>query len=280
LKTGNAVILRGGSEALQSNLAIIKALGQAVAGSKLPEGSFQLIETADREAITIMFEMRDFLDVLIPRGGAGLIQAVVNNSRVPVIETGVGNCHIFIDESANPQMAEEIVVNAKTQRPGVCNAVETLLVHKRETEQILPGLGRRLVELGVEIRGCRLTQELLPEAKPATEEDWETEYLALVLAVKVVESLEEALDHISRYGTKHSEAIITSDYQRARRFLQEVDAAAVYVNASTRFTDGGEYGLGAEIGISTQKLHARGPMGLETLTSIKYIVYGDGQIRR
>ncbi|MBS3977084.1 MAG: glutamate-5-semialdehyde dehydrogenase [Syntrophomonadaceae bacterium] len=280
LKTGNAVILRGGSEALQSNLAIIKALGQAVAGSKLPEGSFQLIETAEREAITIMFEMRDFLDVLIPRGGAGLIQAVVNNSRVPVIETGVGNCHIFIDESANPQMAEEIVVNAKTQRPGVCNAVETLLVHKREAEKILPGLGRRLVELGVEIRGCRLTQELLPEAKPATEEDWETEYLALVLAVKVVESLEEALNHISRYGTKHSEAIVTSDYQRARRFLQEVDAAAVYVNASTRFTDGGEYGLGAEIGISTQKLHARGPMGLETLTSIKYIVYGDGQIRR
>ncbi|MEW6661324.1 MAG: glutamate-5-semialdehyde dehydrogenase [Bacillota bacterium] len=280
LKTGNAVILRGGSEALQSNLAIVEALNQTLADSKLPLGSFQLIETAEREAITIMMQMRDYLDVLIPRGGAGLIRAVVTNSTVPVIETGVGNCHIYIDESANPQMAAEIVINAKTQRPGVCNAVETLLVHRAEAEQIVPALGRRLIELGVEIRGCPFTQELLPEAKPATEEDWETEYLALILAVKVVDSMEDALDHINRYGSKHSEAIVTSDYQRARRFLQEVDAAAVYVNASTRFTDGGEYGLGAEIGISTQKLHARGPMGLETLTSLKYIVYGDGHIRQ
>ncbi|MCH5138653.1 glutamate-5-semialdehyde dehydrogenase, partial [Clostridiaceae bacterium UIB06] len=240
----------------------------------------QLIETTDREAVNIMMKLNEYIDVLIPRGGAGLIQAVVKNSTVPVIETGIGNCHVYVDEDADLEMAKNIVVNAKTQRTGVCNAMETLLVHKAAAPKLLPKLGEHLKSLGVEIRGCEKTQEYIKDIVNATEEDWATEYLALILAVKVVESIDEAMDHIYKYGTKHSEAIITNNYKNSQRFLNEVDAAAVYVNASTRFTDGSQFGFGAEIGISTQKLHARGPMGLEQLTSTKYIIYGEGQTRK
>jgi glutamate-5-semialdehyde dehydrogenase len=226
-----------------------------------------------------MLKLNGLLDVLIPRGGAGLIRTVVENATVPVIETGVGNCHVYVDEGADLEMARSIVINAKCQRPGVCNAMETLLVHRQVAEELLPGLLEDLKAAGVEVRGCAKTRELVPWVVPATEEDWATEYLDLILAVRVVESMEEAMEHIYRYGTRHSEAIVTRDYARARRFLREVDAAAVYVNASTRFTDGYQYGFGAEIGISTQKLHARGPMGLKELTTYKYIVFGEGQIR-
>lgn len=280
LKTGNAVILRGGSDALESNRVITKILAEAAEASGIPQGSIQLIENTDREVATQMMRMNKYLDVLIPRGGAGLIQSVVENATVPVIETGIGNCHVYIDEFVNLNMAEEIIVNAKTQRPGVCNAAESLLVHEQVAEAFLPRAGKRLSELGVEIRGDELTLKLVPGAIKATEEDYGKEFHDLILSVKVVKSLEEALEHIRRYGTKHSETIVTENYNNARMFLQKVDAAAVYVNASTRFTDGYQFGFGAEIGISTQKLHARGPMGLKELTTVKYIVYGNGQIRK
>ncbi|SHI97278.1 glutamate-5-semialdehyde dehydrogenase [Desulfofundulus thermosubterraneus] len=279
LKAGNAVVLRGGSEAINSNRAIVAVIAAAAEGAGIPASAVQLIENTDRAAVNIMLKLNGLLDVLIPRGGAGLIRTVVENATVPVIETGVGNCHVYVDEGADLEMARSIVINAKCQRPGVCNAMETLLVHQQVARELLPGLLEDLRAAGVEVRGCENTRELVPWVVPATEEDWATEYLDLILAVKVVESMEEAMEHIYRYGTRHSEAIVTRDYARARRFLREVDAAAVYVNASTRFTDGYQYGLGAEIGISTQKLHARGPMGLKELTTYKYIVFGEGQIR-
>lgn len=279
VKTGNAVLLRGGSEAINSNVALARVIAWAAESAGLPAGSIQLIETTDRAAVDTMFEMREYLDVLIPRGGAGLIQTVVEKSRVPVIETGVGNCHVYVDAAADLEMAKNIVINAKTQRPGVCNAMETLLVHKDVAAAFLPELAGALEKWPVELRGCRRTREILPQAREATEEDWATEYLGLTMAVKVVDSLDEAIAHINRYGSRHSEAIVTESYGRAREFLQRIDAAAVYVNASTRFTDGFQYGFGAEIGISTQKLHARGPMGPEALTTIKYVIYGSGQIR-
>lgn len=280
LKSGNSVVLRGGSEAINSNLEVYKTINDAAIKAGLPEGSIEFIDITEREAVNILMKLNKYIDVLIPRGGAGLINNVVNNSTVPVIQTGVGNCHVYVHSDADLKMAEDIIVNAKTQRPAVCNAMETLLVHKSVAEEFLPKLGNTLRDLGVEIRGCKETQRILPYAKPASEEDYEIEFLDLILAVKVVDSLDEALDHIYKYSTKHSESIITKSYEASQRFLKEVDSSAVYVNASTRFTDGGEFGFGAEIGISTQKLHARGPMGLNELTTIKYIIYGSGQIRK
>lgn len=279
LKAGNAVVLRGGSEAINSNRAIAAIIALAAEKAGIPKGTISLIENTDREAVNVMLKLNGLLDVLIPRGGAGLIQMVVQNATVPVIETGVGNCHVYVDEGADLDMARAIVINAKCQRPGVCNAMETLLVHRSAAGGLLPELLEKLKEAGVEVRGCAATRELVSWVTPATEEDWVTEYLDLILAVRVVDSMDEAMDHIYRYGTRHSEAIVTEDYTRAQRFLREVDAAAVYVNASTRFTDGYQYGFGAEIGISTQKLHARGPMGLQELTTYKYVIYGEGQIR-
>jgi len=279
IKAGNAVILRGGSEAINSNTALISIIKKAAEENGLPEGCIQFIEVTDREAVNEMMTLNGYIDVLIPRGGAGLINAVVKNASVPVIQTGVGNCHVFIDESADYKMAHDIVINAKTQRPAVCNAIETILVHKDAASKVLPEIGQSLISRGVEIRGCSKAQSILTDIKPASEEDWATEYLDFIVAIKVVDSIDEAIDHIFEYGTNHSEVIVTNDYKNAQRFLREIDASAVYVNASTRFTDGGEFGFGAEIGISTQKLHARGPMGLEELTTIKYIIYGDGQIR-
>lgn len=279
IKAGNSVILRGGSEAINSNTALAEVIKKAALDNGLPKGCIEFIEVTDREAVNEMMGLNGYIDVLIPRGGAGLINAVVKNATVPVIETGVGNCHIFIDEEADLKMAQDIVINGKTQRPGVCNAVETILIHKNIASQILPKVAENLTSKGVELRGCQAAQEILKDVKPALEEDWATEYLDFILAIKVVESIDEAIDHIFKYGTKHSEAIVTNDYSKAQRFLKEIDASAVYVNASTRFTDGSQFGFGAEIGISTQKLHARGPMGLEELTTIKYIIYGEGQIR-
>lgn len=279
LKAGNAVILRGGSDAINSNIAIANVLRQALKESGIPETAIQYIEITDREAVNIMMKMNKFIDVLIPRGGASLINNIVCNSSVPVIETGIGNCHVYVDESADLDMAEAIVINAKTQRPGVCNAMETLLVHQSVATEFLPKLAYKLSSLGVELRGCHKTKKLIPTSIPATEEDYATEFLDLILAIKVVDSLDTALDHIYKFSSKHSEAIITNNYKNSQRFLKEVDSAAVYVNASTRFTDGGEFGFGGEIGISTQKLHARGPMGVNELTTTKYIIYGEGQIR-
>ncbi len=279
LKTGNAAILRGSSIALNSNLALVEVISKALANAGLPLYSVQLLSDTNHEAANELMKMHQYIDVLIPRGGASLIQSVIENATVPVIETGVGNCHVYVDASANQEMALKIVINAKTQRPGVCNAAETLLVHKDIASSFLPGVLKELTEKKVVIFGCSITKSLFAEAEIATEEDWYAEYLDLKLAVKVVNSLEEAINHIQKYGTKHSEAIVTEDYSAAKKFLEEVDAACVYVNASTRFTDGGQFGLGAEIGISTQKLHARGPMGLEALTSTKFVVYGEGQIR-
>ncbi|MBC9783883.1 glutamate-5-semialdehyde dehydrogenase [Heliobacterium chlorum] len=280
LKTGNAVLLRGGSEAIRSNTAIVKVIAAAAEEAGLPSGSIQLVEDTSREVAQQMMTMNKYLDVLIPRGGSGLIQTVVKNATVPVIETGVGNCHVYVDSHADLDMAENIVINAKTHRPGVCNAMETLLVHQDVARKFVPHVGKRLQEMNVELRGCPRTLALIEGAKEATEEDYQTEYLDLILAVRVVDSFEEALAHIRRYSTGHSEAIVTNDYLRAREFTRCVDAAAVYVNASTRFTDGFQFGMGAEIGISTQKLHARGPMGLNEMTTIKYVCYGDGQIRQ
>lgn len=279
LKSGNAVILRGGSEAFQSNQAITSSLVRAIESTGLPAECVQMVQTTDREAATYLMRLNGMVDCIIPRGGAGLIQTVMQTATVPVIETGVGNCHTYIHEDADLQMASEVAFNAKVQRPSVCNAMETLLVHSALAGEFLPAFAERLKVAGVEIRGCERTRQLIPWATPATEDDWYTEYLALILAVKVVDSLDEAIAHINRFGSRHSEAIITRSLDAARRFAREVDAACVYVNASTRFTDGFEFGFGAEIGISTQKLHARGPMGLRELTTTKYVVYGDGQVR-
>lgn len=278
LKSGNACILRGGSEAINSNKTIASIISSAAEEAGLPAGSITLIDITSREAATAMMKLNGYIDVLIPRGGAGLIKSVVENSTVPVIETGVGNCHVFVDESAKLEDAKKIIINAKTQRPAVCNAIETILIHKNVAEKFLPDLAKDLKEFGVELRGCEKTKEII-DCSSASETDYATEFLDLILAVKVVKDVDEAVDHIYKYGTKHSESIITENYTNSQKFLTEVDAAAVYVNASTRFTDGSQFGFGAEIGISTQKLHSRGPMGLKELTSTKYVIYGNGQIR-
>lgn len=279
LKSGNAVILRGGSEAVQSNLAIIEVLQSALLDIGMPKGCVEFIAETDHEVVHKMIKMNDDINVIIPRGGAKLIQTVVQNSTVPVIETGVGVCHVFVDENADVIKAEEIVMNAKISRPAVCNALETLLVHEKIADTFIPQMLERLFAAGVEVRGCEKTVSYHTKVIPAQESDWRTEYGTLILSVKIVKDIEEAIAHIDNYSTKHSEAIITESYSHACKFQQEVDSAVVYVNASTRFTDGFEFGFGAEIGISTQKLHARGPMGLEALTTSKYLVCGDGQIR-
>ena len=278
-KTGNVVILKGGSDAIHSNTAIVKCIREALVSAGITENAIQLIEDTSRETAAEFMKMNQYVDVLIPRGGRGLIKAVVNQSTIPVIETGTGNCHIYVDETADLQMAADIVINAKTQRVGVCNACESLLVNRKVKDAFLPVLAERLKEKHVEVRADKDAGELMPGAVAATEEDWGTEYLDYILSVKVVDSVDDAIAHINKYNTKHSEAIITNDYAHSQKFLDEVDAAAVYVNASTRFTDGNEFGFGAEIGISTQKLHARGPMGLLALTTTKYIIYGSGQVR-
>ena len=278
-KSGNAVILKGGSDAIESNKVIAKWLRTGLTRAGLPEDALQLIEDTSRETTRELMRLNRYVDVLIPRGGAGLIRSVVENSTVPVIETGTGNCHIFVDETADFNMALDIIYNAKTQRIGVCNACESLIVHRKIADQFLPLLKKRLDEKEVEVRADEAARAVVPEFTPAEEEDWGTDYLDYILSLKIVDSVEEAIEHINTYNTGHSESIITSDYFNAQKFLDEVDAAAVYVNASTRFTDGEEFGFGAEIGISTQKLHARGPMGLKELTTTKYIIYGDGQIR-
>ena len=279
LKTGNAVILRGGSEAINSNKAIVKVLREAIKEVGLLEDSIQLVEDTSRETATNMMRLNEYIDVLIPRGGAGLIQAVVKNATVPVIETGVGNCHIYVDESADFEMAKDIIINAKTSRPAVCNAAEKMLINESIADKFIPLIVEALKEKGVEIRGDEKFKKIAPNVEEAKELDWETEYLDYIIGAKVVSSVDEAIDHINKYGSGHSEAIITESYKNSQKFLNKVNAAAVYVNASTRFTDGSEFGFGAEIGISTQKLHARGPMGLKELTTIKYIIYGNGQIR-
>ena len=280
LKSGNACILRGGKEAIHSNMAIADTLRLAVQSSGLPADCIQLVSDTSRESANQMMRMSGYLDVLIPRGGAGLIKAVVENSTVPVIETGVGNCHVFVDSTADIEMAVNIIYNAKTSRPSVCNAIETILVHKDIAQKALPVIKARLDEKKVELRGCERTRAVLGDSViPATDEDYATEFLDYILACRVVDSLDDAIDHIAKYSTGHSECIVTSDYFSAEKFTSSVDSAAVYVNCSTRFTDGGEFGLGAEIGISTQKLHARGPMGIRQLTSSKFIIQGNGQIR-
>lgn len=281
IKTGNAVILRGGSLAIHSCIALTRILANSATAAGMPDGAIQSVESTEREAAEELMGLHGYIDVLIPRGGAGLIQSVVQNAKVPVIETGVGNCHVYVHSAADPEMARRIVVNAKTQRPGVCNAAESLLIDEEIYQKVLPPILRELEDRGVKIHADEAARSLgaVMRIEPATEEDWATEYLDLKIAVKVVSGLDEAISHVNKYGTKHSEAIVTGDYAAAQRFLREVDAAAVYVNASTRFTDGGEFGMGAEIGISTQKLHARGPMGLDALTSTKFVLMGSGQIR-
>ncbi|MEA4923772.1 MAG: glutamate-5-semialdehyde dehydrogenase [Syntrophomonadaceae bacterium] len=279
LKSGNAILLRGGEEALNSNRVIARLIAAAAVTAGIPEGAIQLVDSEDKAAAVFMMKMHDYLDVLIPRGGKGLKQAVLENATVPIIMTGMGNCHVYIDKDADYDKALPIVHNAKVQRPSVCNAAETLLVHKDVAAEFLPGILKDLQESGVELRGCEAARKIFPNIKAASESDWAEEYLDLIMAVKVVDSLDEAINHINEYGTGHSEAIISENYSSVRRFLAEVDAAAVYANASTRFTDGGVFGFGAEMGISTQKLHARGPMGLKELTTTKFVVYGDGQIR-
>lgn len=279
LKAGSAAILRGGKEAINSNMSIINIFKNAIAKNNYDTNIVQLIEDTSHETAEQLMKMNDYLDLLIPRGGAGLINAVVKNSTVPVIQTGVGNCHIYIDSAADLKKGIDIIVNAKAQRPGVCNAAETMLVHKKVAKKFLPDAIAALREHNVEIRGDKAVAEIVPDVKPATEEDWATEYLDYILAVRVVNSLDEAIDHISKYSTGHSECIVSENYTNVNRFLDEVDAAAVYANASTRFTDGNEFGFGAEIGISTQKLHARGPMGLKELTTTKFIILGNGNIR-
>lgn len=278
-KTGNAVILRGGSDAIRSNMAIVKVIREALKNAEVPSNAIQLLEDTSRETAKKMMCLNEYIDVLIPRGGAGLIRTVVESSTIPVIETGTGNCHIYVDEFADLDMAVDIIFNAKTQRLGVCNACESLVIHEKVVEQVLPMIKKRLDDKDVELRGDEGARNVIGTIKAATEEDWGTEYLAAILSVKTVSSIEEAIAHINKYNTKHSEAIITKDYDNAMKFLNEIDAAAVYVNASTRFTDGFEFGFGAEIGISTQKLHARGPMGLLALTTTKYIIFGNGQVR-
>lgn len=280
LKSGNACILRGGSEAVRSNTVLIDIMRAAVASAGLPADAVQTVPDTSRETASELMRLNGYIDVLIPRGGHGLIRSVVKNATVPVIATGEGNCHVYVDESADLDMAVNIILNAKASRPSVCNAAETLLVHAGIAEKFLPAARKKLAAAGVELRGDERTMKILGEGiTPAAEEDYATEFDDYILAVRVVDSLREAIDHINRYGTRHSEAIVTNDYKHADEFMRKVDAAAVYLNASTRFTDGGEFGFGAEIGISTQKLHARGPMGLKELTSYKYLVYGDGQVR-
>ena len=279
-KTGNSVILRGGSDALCSNKAIVTVIQKTLDACGLPKHSIQLIEQTDRETARQFMRLNKYVDVLIPRGGAGLIKSVVENSTVPVIETGTGNCHVYVDEMADMEMAVNIIVNAKTQRLGVCNACESLVIHESILEKVFPSIVNALQEKGVEIRGDEKAKAVCGNILEATEEDFGTEYLDSIISVKTVSSIEEAIAHINQYNTGHSEAIITKDYNNSQKFLNEIDAAAVYVNASTRFTDGFEFGFGAEIGISTQKLHARGPMGLKALTTTKYIIYGNGQIRQ
>lgn len=278
-KTGNAVILRGGSDAICSNQAITNVIRGALEKSGMMADAIQLVSDTSRETATKMMQMNGYIDVLIPRGGAGLIQAVVKNATIPVIETGTGNCHVYVDEFADLDMAVSIIVNAKTQRLGTCNTCESLVIHDKIAERAVPAIAKALKEKEIEIRGDERSRSLDDQIVAATEEDWGTEYLDCIISMKVVDSIEEAICHINTYNTKHSEAIVTKDYANAQKFLNEIDAAAVYVNASTRFTDGFEFGFGAEIGISTQKIHARGPMGLFALTTTKYIIYGDGQIR-
>ncbi len=279
IKSGNSLVLRGSSATLNSNRLLILLARESLRQYSLPEDSVQLIESTSHDDIAQLLALREYIDVAIPRGGTGLIHNVVTHSQVPVIETGVGNCHVYVDKEADLGMAERIVMNAKIQRPSVCNAVETLLIHQDIAKIFLPQVSMSLKKAGVEIRGCEQARQILPDLIPATEDDWKTEYLDLILAVKVVKTLNEAIEHINTYGTRHSESIITENYSNAKNFMEKVDSAAVYVNASTRFTDGEQFGLGAEIGISTQKIHARGPMGLQELTTIKYVVYGTGQIR-
>ena len=279
LKSGNACILRGGREALRSNAAISQVMRRALQGAGFDANFVTFLDDPSRETATQLMRLNESVDCLIPRGGAGLIRSVVEHATVPVIETGVGNCHAYVEKTADIQMASAVVFNAKTSRPSVCNALETLLVDREIAAEALPAIAARLAERNVEIRGCEQTRAILPAAIPATEEDYSVEFLDFILAVKVVSGMDEALSHIRRYSTHHSETILTRDLDCARRFVREVDSAAVYVNASTRFTDGGVFGLGAEIGISTQKLHARGPMGLEEMTSYKYVLFGDGQVR-
>jgi len=285
-KTGNVVILKGGSDAIHSNIAIVETIRKALAKESIPEQAISLIEDTSRETAAAFMKMNEYVDVLIPRGGAGLIRAVVNQATIPVIETGTGNCHIFVDETADFDMAIDIIMNAKTQRIGVCNACESLVLHEKIADAFLPELMKRLAEKEVEVHGDEKVMQIADGCVkkellvPATEEDWGREYLDYKLSAKVVSSVDEAITHINKYNTGHSEAIITENYSNAEKFLNEIDAACVYVNASTRFTDGFEFGFGAEIGISTQKLHARGPMGLLALTSTKYIIYGNGQIRK
>ena len=279
LKAGNAVILRGGSEAINSNIALTDALSEAIQEVGLPGECIQLVRTTDRKAVGEMLKLNEYIDVIIPRGGESLIKMVTENSTIPVIKHYKGVCHVYVDEEADLKMAEKIAFNAKVQRPGVCNAMETLLVAEKIADKFLPVVIRKLQEAGVEIRGDEKTCKISPNVKRATEEDWSTEYLDLILSVKVISGIDEAIAHINRYGSHHSDAIITNSYIKSRKFLREVDSAAVYVNASTRFTDGGEFGLGAEIGISTDKLHARGPMGVKELTTTKFIILGEGQIR-
>ncbi len=280
LRAGNAVILRGGKEALSTNIAIVDILTKEAIRADLPEGSITLIETPDRAAILELLQLDQLIDLLIPRGGPELIRFVVENSRIPVIRHEKGLCHTYVDEDADRTMAEEIVLNAKVERPGVCNAMESLLVHERIASDFLPGVARRLEEAEVELRGCFRSRALYPSMKEASDKDWDTEYLDLILSVRVVQDLEEALDHIALHGSGLAEAIVTQNYFTAWKFLREVDASSVFVNASTRFADGGEFGMGAEIGISTQKLHARGPMGFRELTCTKFIILGEGQVRR
>lgn len=280
LKAGSATILRGGKEAIYSNTVIVQLFQQSLKQNGLPCEIVQIVEDTSHDTAREMMRLNKYIDVLIPRGGAGLIQTVVQNSTVPVIETGIGNCHIFVDESANQENAVDIIINAKTQRPGVCNACESIMVHESIAKEFMPKVCKALHDKHVEIRGDEEVVKLVEYAVPAEEEDWGKEFVDLILSAKVVKNIEEAIGHIRKYGTKHSEAIITENYTNSQRFLNEVDAAAVYVNASTRFTDGAEFGFGAEIGISTQKLHARGPMGLKELTTTKYIIYGNGEIRK
>ncbi len=278
-KSGNAVILRGGKEALNSNLALGEIFRETLKEFNIPEDVVQVVPTPERKLIEYMLELEEYIDLIIPRGGEGLIRFVTERARMPVIKHYKGVCHVYIDDEANLEMARIVAINAKCQRPGVCNAMETLLVHKNIAEKILPDLAEEYKKYGVELRGCSETLKYIPWAKPATEEDWYAEYLDLILAIKVVENIDSAIEHISKYGSNHTEAIITENYSKAMKFLKEVDASVVLVNASTRFNDGGELGLGAEIGISTTKIHAYGPMGLEELTTTKFIVFGNGQIR-
>jgi glutamate-5-semialdehyde dehydrogenase len=280
VKSGNAIILRGGSDAINSNMAIGNALRAALEETGLTKDIIQVVPVTERRYAEQLMKMRNYIDVLIPRGGANLIKTVVEKATVPVIETGTGNCHIYVEEDADLKRAVDIVINAKCQRPGTCNAEEKLLVHKNVAEQFLPTMVDALTKHGVEVRGCKRTVKIVPKVKPVVEEDWGTEYLDLIIGIKVVEDLDEAISHINKYGTKHSESILTADFNKALKFIREIDAAAVYWNASTRFTDGNQFGLGAEIGISTQKLHARGPMSIQQLTTTKFFILGRGHIRQ